>query len=510
MSARALTLNNPYAGTFALGSGVSFNNLTGNTLSLRYLDVQELHVLKLYVGGEDQVADIYFYGYTNVQQPNADGLVTLVEFPEPLYDGAPGDPFAASAHITIVKDTAVLASPPANLVATPGSLAPQGAFMQRVLNNGEVDGLWITMPRYINVTTSTTPAIFSCCWYVIGVTPQAQAAPWRAITFPPAASWTDVPGAGGTGYSTASFPMPGGLVGLDLNALNTGGVGALVIPAGGYASDVDETIDFPYTFQPVASTSAPSDKSPQSPIVTHDLPQRQFWIQTMTIGEAYGLTFPCGRVNISQAMMLGSQGNDGLSNPWITGITTLSPTFGYGCRFRVYTEAAPVPQQDTPLFLQVILGWGLADPTLATPVAGLPRQSLGVGRFPYSPSFFKNTASIGNIQSDTTTPPRVRIMLGCSSGVPTGDTGAPLSLSGTRWFTNQLADQSSLYLSDLYQTAGYFSGNPNFPLIPGGSVVSSNVFPDGFFKYTSPPTGSTSATDGYANVSGYTYLSPLA
>ena len=539
MSLRGVLLDSPYNAGPTLGNSTSWNDITANKLALVTLVVQDLYATTIHSGGEDQVPDIYFYGSVDMSTTyagNAGSLISTVDFPQALYDGLPGDPLAPSIQLSLVKTTVIKSSVPPNTVNNPGYFAPM-AFMFRNPNvvgppaidyAGEVNGIFITVPCGNAATQFITPAYGqgvgqTVSWYCIGAPPNHPPSFWTTIQLPVGAydavtnpnGWNSHIVASTTGYSSCIMPIQdstgnAGIVGINPASVLIGPVSVATINTG-YANAAAEAVDFPYTIQPLAPLTG-GELSPQTPIVTQEVPISPFWCQAVV---AYVPPNPssdinyraAGLVNITQAIMLGSQGNNGLTSPCITAGTTV----GYGLRFRIFGTAPLVDtrtQNGGPLSIQFLLGHGLTNPVLATPIAGIPRLSLSSW---YAPNFFTvaPTPVAGN---QPTFLPELTVFLGCASGVAGGGIGtSPLTVQSTRWSTNEFGGESKLFkvaLSVNTTATLFYTGNPNFNPTAAVSGESNAHYVNGWSNYEllpnagAPPTPD-SLVAGWSNSRQY-------
>jgi hypothetical protein len=553
MSVRSLSSDAPYGGGFRLGNAITWDDIQAENLTLNTLTVADLYVGKLHSGEDEQVPDVFYYGQfgmSGYQAGNTAGAgsttqVAQIIFPDPVYDGAPGDVFSPSIQLTLTR-TPGTATAPLNgtTSSTPGYLSPIATLYSATPGNGQCNGFWITVPALIP-QASPAPDILTpiwgtlagqaVSWYAIGVPPSSTPSPWNRLQPPIGAydavsnpfGWRNYPLAGGAGFSTFIIPIgvpltSSGIVGIDDAAVLPS---AVTVPASPYYPNVAaEAADFPIILSPVAPTTGAT--SPQSPIPTSATPTASVFIQALLCqvpGNSAGGGTGGGaaqNLNITQAMMLGqNDGTLGSFNPYITG----GAGAGYGIRARLYA-AAPVATSRNPdgqLYLQVLLGWGLKDPLLATPTAGFARTALtgwyGNPFFSVAPPL----VSLGGTAFSPTFHPRLTILLGVSTGATTGQ--VPLSLSGVRWTTNETATDTTLY-EKVFVNTGFlppqnviwYTGNPNFPLqLPTsgiGGVGTSNVifYPNGFVGFQNvqvntsipegdPPAQPPSSTNGWYN-----------
>ena len=535
MSVRALLQNSPRGQGQILGSATTWSDITAGALTLDTLHCVNMYATNIYSGGNDQVPDIYYYGQValtasfagNTGGATSNALVSVVTFPEPFYDGPPGDPFAASIQLTLAAQTqSTNGSNVPNQIATQGYLAPYASPLNQFSNAGQLTGVAITVPATLQTGTAVTPISYrgNVHWYAIGVPPQNPPSPWSAITVPQGAydsgsnesGWVSTSLAGGGGYSTAVLPFygtvppvtNGGVVGASSNGIL---IGPATIPSGGYTSVDGEAADFPIYIRPVAPTIGGLATSPQVPCPTSDAPQSEFWIQAVTIGATpnsvqLGNTVNTAPVpiNITQALMLSSQGSDGQTPPYIT---TTGAGGGYGFRARIFTPSADARNSDGPLYVQLLCGWGLSDPTSN---AGISRIALTGW---YGNAFFKNAPTTNLTASKYSIVPQVNIFFGSASGEPEGTPppSTPFSLTGTRWSTNEVASSSPLYETTINVNAPpivgpqlWYTGNPNFP-IKTSTNESGNFasYPNGYYKLPTAgsvaPVSPPSATAGWLN-----------
>lgn len=530
MSIRGLLQSSQLGIGQALSDATTWANVKAGSLTLDTLQCTNMYATNIFSGDEDQVPDVYYYGQismANTYAGNTNGAggnpaVSTLTFPNPFYDGPPGDPFAPSIHCTLATGTITAASIPGtvlNTVATEGYLAP---FVRPFTSvPGQVAGFAVTVPATMG--TGVAPVSFrqNIHWYAIGVPPQNPPTPWTVISTPAGAydtltnpsGWISVPLAGGAGYSSCQLPLTlpnSGVVGA-----NPILVGAATIPVGGYLTVGAEKADFPIFIQPVAPTSD-AVKSPQTPCPTNPVPVSEFWIQAVTVlappnsvlGGVSVVRQPVS-TNITQALMLCAQGAAGNTDPYITS----GATGGLGIRARIFTSSATSRNPDGDLYIQLLVGWGLLDPTTGGR-GGLSRQGL-TGWFGNAFLTTVPTTNLGNPQAGGFAP-ELTLFLGAASGDPVGTPppSAPYSLAGTRWSSNEVGAASTLYQAGLPTSlsAGdsttvqiWYSGNPNLPITttPFSAQGNPGALPGGFIAYptagAAPPAAPQSARDGWFN-----------
>lgn len=288
MSLRTVLLDGPAQMSQVLGDGTTFQNLTGNTLTLDSLVVHTLRAQEIITGNE-VLPSIFFYGMTPWSGINAGG--TGVRLPAPVYYFAPA--YAANAGVLdplnpYFSATLIDGSQPTTvLTAGPGFPATDLALVNIQLANSQysaggtlnnqIDTISVVQVNpTVTCTPNTTTAVISTpaaivnlyvCWYVIGAPPQSTPSSWGGNVdndpppFTVVGSPNRIAASPGPGFYTASTLTVAGAIGAaDINnwsvAAPTSASATLYYMPYTITPSVSQT---PTTFNPQGSPPSPAD-----------------------------------------------------------------------------------------------------------------------------------------------------------------------------------------------------------------------------------------------------------
>ena len=519
MSTRQLSFDagsvNTVGQGYLLGTSVGFTSLTGGSMTLKNLLVNTINVTNLAVAGQE-VPDIWFYGNATMNGKQVDsGSVLSINFPTPIADTGPNNPFSSCANATLTQNTIAFTSSVTNAASTQGYLSPIVTFFQNETNSGQIDGIFITVPTQVSVLPSVSTLAWGASinqlvsWYAIGVAPNAAPASMGTIAFPVGLSnatnpggWkTATVGSSGGGYSwgysligTNNIGSPtngSGLVGINPAGINTGISGPTVGPIATPTSG-NEAAEFPYYIRPFGDTvTDTAGNNPQAPCGISSAPPATAWIQAVvgqfpvgSYGASSGRTdasnAPKGvtmmysgqqavSVNLTQLLMAGSQG----AAPYVTGPSVI--TTGKGMRFRLFTMNANDRESgDGPLYIQWLMGWDLT-----TPVAGIncptflqpPTSVAGI-----PPIFAPNALAVPAPAAwvSGTRPnfaPRLSLYLGFAAGG--AGTGGAFNKGAVRWLTNETGVNTRLFKTN--QGSGLSAVSGLLPIFPGNPNLQASA-----------------------------------
>jgi hypothetical protein len=244
MSLRTVLLDSPGQMSQVLGDGATFQNLTGNTLTLDSLNVHTLRAQEIITGNE-VLPSVFFYGMT--PWPTIVASSTGVKLPAPVYYFAPTyagtagvlDPLNPYFSATLIEG----GQPTTVLTGGPGFQGTDLALVNLQLansqyasggtRNNQIDTISVVLttptvtvtPAIPGTTTViSTPATTNTyvCWYVIGAPPQSTPSSWGGNVdndpppFTVVGATTRLPAT--TGHYTSSTLTTGGAIGAaDIN-----------------------------------------------------------------------------------------------------------------------------------------------------------------------------------------------------------------------------------------------------------------------------------------------------
>ena len=521
-------------------------------MTLKSLLVNTINVTNLAVAGQE-VPDIWFYGNATLNGKEVgSGSVLSINFPTPLADTGPNNPFAASAQATLTQNTIAFTSSVTNTGTTQGYLSPVVTLFQNETNSGQIDGIFITVPTLVSPTGTISTLTWGATanqlvsWYCIGVAPNAAPASMGTIAFPVGLSnatnpggWkTATVGSGGGGYSwgysligTNNIGSPtngSGLVGINPAGINTGISGPTVGPIATPTSG-NEAAEFPYYIRPFGDTvTDTAGMNPQTPCQIASSPPATAWIQAVVgqfpvgdYGANYGRTdasnAPKGvtmmypgqqavSVNLTQLLMAGSQGS---APPYVTGPSVI--TTGKGMRFRLFTMNATDRQSgDGPLYIQWLMGWDLTTPAAGINCPTFLQPPTSVGTTP--PIFAPNALAVPAPAAwvSGTRPnfaPRLSLYLGFAAGG--AGTGGAFNKGAVRWLTNDTGVNTRLFKTT--NGSGVVGGGtaavPIFPSNPNLQASAASLSTLGVWQPGATGTATASNSLGWPKLwNGYTFL----